>query len=169
MKKRIRKKRGRGEFTDYGVWVLLRLPEDADPELNERLSGEFLDFILEHGMRGSMGARPHLKGLVFMNWRRSVVTHWMLEFIREWIGQHPEIASHEISDPVDARREGWPDHWPAYERDDVVRFLAHWVAWDTFGWHRKHPGHSVFDAAREEGMNPLAWDVRTTEPPGPQE
>lgn len=60
MKKRPRKTHGRGESRDQGVRVRLRLPEDAGAESNEEVADESLDYILEHGMRGSIGGQPLL-------------------------------------------------------------------------------------------------------------
>ena len=160
MRKTMRKKYGLGEFADYGFWVLVDLAEGTANERKEALRDEFRDFLERHGMRGSFGGIPYLKALVFMNWKRSVVTRWMLHFVREWLDQVEEVERYEFSDPVDARRGSWPAEWPCGNWDDLVEVVAQGAAWQTFKWHRKHPGRSFLDRLAEEGVDPFAEQVR---------
>lgn len=158
MKKRLRKKLGVGEFQDFGFWMLINFREGTSEEAIDKVANEFIDMLEENGMRSIVSGEPHLKALIFMDWKRSVVADWQMDIIKPWLEGCEEIEGCEISEPVDVRRDGWPITWPEDESDDILYILATGAADHYLTYNRKHPGNTVHDWVKaNKGWDPLAY------------
>jgi uncharacterized protein YggL (DUF469 family) len=102
MRKRLRKKLHKKEFTQYGFSIWLRFKIGFSEEESDRLMDRFLDELIEaNGLQFGGGGNGHeWEGVVAVAGRGSAKqTHRQL--VSDWLGSQPAIVEFQIGDLQD--------------------------------------------------------------------
>jgi uncharacterized protein len=110
MRKRLRKKLYKGEFKEMGFYVRFRLPEDLGEEDLDVFLDRFLTEVIEaHELDFGGGGHHEWQGFIVTN-RRGSATEEHRRQVDGWLGSHPQVLEHEVSE----LRDAWYDSrdWP---------------------------------------------------------
>jgi len=110
MRKRLRKKLYMGEFKEMGFHVRFRLAENLGEEDLNMFFDQFVTEIIEaNDLYFGGGGNQEWQGFVGLN-RRGSVTEEQRNQVSTWLGNHPQVVEHEVSD----LRDVWYDSrdWP---------------------------------------------------------
>jgi uncharacterized protein len=110
MRRRLRKKLFVGEFKEMGFYVRFRLAENLSEEDLSAFFDQFLTEVIEaQDLYFGGGGHRDWQGFVGLN-RRGSVTEEHRNQVSTWLGNHPQVLEHELSD----LRDAWYDSrdWP---------------------------------------------------------
>lgn len=100
MRKRLRKKHHRGEFTEFGFAVGFKF-NFADEQQREEILNEFVSMIKEQQLYfGGSGDAGELDGFIGA-WNGSATDEKRAAVI-EWLANHPQITAYAAGPLIDA-------------------------------------------------------------------
>ena len=104
MRKRLRKKLHRGEFTELGSRVRFRFSPDLSTDDRNRLIDDFTREAIEaNGLQfGGGGSKNIWEGFVALDAPRGSVTEDHRQKVIQWLEANPKILEYEVGPLVDA-------------------------------------------------------------------
>lgn len=103
MKKRLRKKRHKGEFQEFGFEVWVKLKDNLNTNTGDQFIDDFIIQAIEANqlMFGGGGRENLWEGFVTLN-RRGSATQVHQDQLQSWLSSRPEVSEFQIGDLQDA-------------------------------------------------------------------